>query len=121
MAQTTHGAPLWHDLTTPDAAQLVPFYEAVCNWTASEHDMGDYADFDMTNAGGERVAGLCHARGDNASLPPVWLMYVSVPSLKEALIQVDAHGGTVVDQRHPGFAIIRDPAGAHLALLEQPA
>ena len=83
--------------------------------------MGDYADFDMTSADGERVAGLCHARGDNASLPPVWLMYVSVPSLKDALTQVDAHGGTVVAPRHPGFAIIRHPPGAHLALLAQTA
>ncbi|MEM7732640.1 MAG: VOC family protein [Pseudomonadota bacterium] len=116
----THGKPLWHDLTVSDATEIAPFYEAVCGWTASEHDMGDYADFDMTSPDGDRVAGLCHARGPNAALPPVWLIYVSVPSLKDALAQVKAHGGTVIDQRGDALAIIRDPAGAHLALWQTP-
>ncbi|MEM9031460.1 MAG: VOC family protein [Pseudomonadota bacterium] len=119
MSKTEHGKPVWHDLTVGDAAQLVPFYEAVCNWTASEHDMGEYVDFDMTAPSGDRVAGLCHARKENAGLPPVWLMYVSVPSLKGALAKVEALGGKIVDQRGGAFAVIRDPAGAHLALWER--
>ena len=74
MPTITSGTPVWHALTTKNAAELVPFYEAVCNWTASDHDMGDYVDFDMTTQSGERVAGLCHAGGDNAALPPVWMI-----------------------------------------------
>ncbi|MEL6889821.1 MAG: hypothetical protein AAFZ04_14665 [Pseudomonadota bacterium] len=83
------------------------------------HDMGNYADFDMTAPGGDRVAGLCHARGANAGLPPVWLMYVTVASLSDALAQVEAHGGTVIDKRGDTLAVIRDQAGAHLALWQQ--
>ncbi|MEO0568088.1 MAG: VOC family protein [Pseudomonadota bacterium] len=121
MSKTNFGKPIWHDLTVDDPERLRPFYEAVCNWQTSEHDMGDYADFDVSTQEGGRVAGLCHARDSNAALPPVWLMYVAVPSLKDALAQVKAHGGEVVDERHGSFAVIRDPAGAHLALLEQAA
>lgn len=111
------GKPFWHDLTVKDTAQLIPFYEAVCNWKTSEHDMGEYADFNMTTQDGDTVAGLCHARQENANLPPVWLMYVAVPSLREALAKVEALGGKVVDQR-TAFAVVCDPAGAHLALWE---
>lgn len=110
------GKPLWHDLTVPDAAGLVPFYQAVCNWQASEHSMGDYVDYNMSNAAGERVAGLCHARRGNAKLPPVWMMYVAVPSLSDALVAVRAHGGLVLHETPDTYAVITDPAGASLAL-----
>ncbi|MEO0829489.1 MAG: VOC family protein [Pseudomonadota bacterium] len=103
-----------------DSQALLPFYEAVCNWTASDHDMGAYVDFDMSTASGDRVAGLCQAKGANAALPPVWLMYVAVPSLKDALGKVEGLGGTVIMQPTGAFAVIADPAGTHLALWEQP-
>ena len=80
--------------------------------------MGSYVDFDLRTQEGETVAGLCHARGENKSLPPVWLMYVPVPSLEHALAKVEAYGGEVVDKRHGSFAIIRDPAGTYLALMQ---
>lgn len=83
--------------------------------------MGDYVDFDMTTKDGDRVAGLCQARHDNAAVPPVWMMYVAVQSLQDALAQVALYGGDVVAERHGVFAIVRDPAGAHLALWEQRA
>lgn len=121
MADGMIGNQIWRDLTVKDAAELVPFYEAVCHWIASPHDMGDYTDFDMSTPSGERIAGLCHARGDNATLPPVWLMYVAVPSLKTSLENVERYGGKIIDTRGDSFAVIEDPSGAHLALWEQKA
>lgn len=86
--------------------------------------MGDYADFSMKNAAGETVAGICHARGENAPLPPYWLPYVVVENLDEALTQVRNTGGTVVDERRhgeaSGMATIQDPAGAYIALWQRP-
>ena len=45
--------------------------------------MGDYSDFNMCDATGDAAAGVCHARGRNAELPPVWMVYFQVPDLAE--------------------------------------
>ncbi|MEZ4561372.1 MAG: hypothetical protein R2853_01375 [Thermomicrobiales bacterium] len=45
---------------------------------------------------GEIVAGICHARGENADLPPQWLTYVVVADLEESLRRVEAGGGSAV-------------------------
>ena len=37
--------------------------------------MGDYSDFRMHPPGDPQpVAGICHAKGENAGLPPVWMI-----------------------------------------------
>lgn len=116
------GKPAWFDLSVPDAEVLKGFYSAVCGWTAGEHDMGGYADYTMATGDGEVVAGLCHARGPNAGLPPVWLIYVPVAALAEAVAAVETHGGTVLDHRtQAGLAVVRDPAGAIFALWQHGA
>jgi hypothetical protein len=112
------------DLTVPDAAPVRDFYAAVLGWRPEPVDMGGYSDFTMIPAaGGDPAAGVCHARGENADLPPVWLVYFTVEDLGGALESVVAGGGSVI--RPPGepnewgrFAVIRDPAGAACALFE---
>ncbi|MEO0388277.1 MAG: VOC family protein [Pseudomonadota bacterium] len=122
MTEMTAAKLGWLDLTTPDAVTVRDFYEAVCGWRAQPHDMGDYEDFGMQAETGDTVAGICHARGPNANLPPVWLPYFLVPSLEQSLASVRASGGRVVEERpHPdgdgrGLAVISDPAGAHCVL-----
>ncbi|MEM9755239.1 MAG: VOC family protein [Pseudomonadota bacterium] len=113
------GQAVWHDLTVNDAGALRDFYQAVCGWTAEPHDMGDYVDYTMKTADGAVAAGICHARGANAALPPVWLCYVTVASLSDAMAEVRRRGGRIIDERlqdGAGFAVIEDPAGAVLAL-----
>jgi predicted enzyme related to lactoylglutathione lyase len=71
------------------------------------------------------VAGVCHARGPNADLPAQWIVYVGVPDLDHSLAQAAALGGSVVrpaqDMGAYGrFALVRDPAGAIMALVERP-
>ena len=115
------GKVVWHDLTVPDAKGVAAFYEHVVGWTPSDHDMGDYVDYVMQDAKGSGVAGVCHARGTNANVPPQWLLYVQVPCVETAAAQARAHGGAVIDgPREMGghkFCVVRDPAGAVLALL----
>ncbi|MGI8923195.1 MAG: hypothetical protein ACR2HJ_03990 [Fimbriimonadales bacterium] len=37
----------------------------------------------ITNMGsGERVSGICHARGENAGASPQWLIYIAVDDLR---------------------------------------
>jgi predicted enzyme related to lactoylglutathione lyase len=67
------------------------------------------------------VAGICHARGANASLPVQWLVYVQVENVEASARRAQELGGSVVDgPRGMGsfqFCVIRDPAGAVLALV----
>jgi len=124
MTRPEVGTLAWHDLTVPDAAALKDFYAAVVGWTVEEVPMGEYADYSMAPPGQEAVAGVCHARGPNADLPPQWLVYVSVADLDASLRAGAERGGeTVAGPRGLAggrFAVVRDPAGAVLALFEPP-
>jgi hypothetical protein len=121
------GAIGWADLTVGDADGVRDFYAAVVGWAPTPLDMGGYADYVMQAPGAARPqAGICHARGANAGLPPVWLMYVTVADLAASLAACLARGGTVLaGPRDAGggasFAVIRDPAGAVLALHQERA
>jgi predicted enzyme related to lactoylglutathione lyase len=115
----------WVDLTVPNADELRDFYSAVIGWVPTPLSMGGYSDYVMQAPEAESPqAGICHARGANASLPPVWLVYLIVADLDASLEACTARGGEVLaGPRGAGgtarFAIIRDPAGA-VAALHQP-
>ncbi len=112
----------WIDLTVKDAERLRAFYGDVVGWQSSGVPMGGYEDFAMISpATGEAVAGICHARGGNADMPPVWMVYWVVADLEQSLARCRKEGGeVVVGAREMGdtgrYAIIRDPAGAVAAL-----
>ena len=115
----------WVDLTVDDAAGVRDFYREVVGWGASEVDMGGYSDFCMLEDGTEKpVAGVCHGRGGNAGLPPVWLVYITVADLDASAARCAELGGRVIaPARSAGggrFCVIEDPAGAVAALYEPP-
>lgn len=119
---TQPGAILWWDLSIPDATPIRDFYTAVVGWNAEPVEMGGYADFAMKIADTDQVAaGICHARGENAGLPPVWLPYIAVPDMAAALATCRALGGQVIHgPRGIGaqtIAVIQDPSGAWAALI----
>lgn len=115
------GSIVWRDLTVQNAAEVRDFYREVVGWKSSPHDMGDYEDYNIhPPSTDEVIAGICHARGANANVPPQWLMYVSVEDVDACAKRCTELGGKVVDgPREMGgsrFAVIQDPAGAVLAL-----
>lgn len=116
------GAVVWRDLTVENADELRDFYAAVVGWTPEPVSMGDHDDWNMVGPEGVPVAGVCHALGENAGLPPVWLLYVVVEDLDASLEAVRAGGGELITPvRSSGgrrWVVIRDPAGAALALYE---
>ena len=116
------GSITWRDLTVPNAEEIRDFYGRVVGWESTEHDMGEYADFNINLPGsGQTVAGICHARGPNAKVPPQWLIYITVADVEESARRCVEGGGEVVDgPRSMGeytFCVIRDPAGAACALI----
>jgi predicted enzyme related to lactoylglutathione lyase len=116
----------WIDLTVADAARVRDFYAEVAGWTPVEVPMGGYADFAMVPPGLRKpVAGVCHARGANAELPPAWLIYIRVDDLARSLRRCRSRGGEVISgPRGMGafgrYAVICDPAGAVAGLIEPP-
>lgn len=124
----TLGKIVWADLTVPDAAPVRDFYVAVAGWSTIAVPMGGYDDYGMGTPGDNPapVAGVCHARGVNADIPPVWLIYVQVADIARSLREAVRLGGRIVrpatDMGSYGtMAVIRDPAGAHAALIQPPA
>jgi hypothetical protein len=126
MPESTKPAPgqvAWIDLTVPDADAVRDFYQQVTGWTASSVDMGGYADYCMNSSAGNMVAGICHARGVNAGLPPVWMVYIAVANLDEAMrLSVERGGKIRIPPKnlsgHDRYCVIEDPAGALAALCE---
>lgn len=125
MERPVVGTVGWIDLTVDDAAGVRDFYRRVVGWGSEGLPMADgaYEDYVMSSSAGEPVAGVCHARGANAGLPSAWLIYVHVADLDASLEACRRGGGTVVaaprDFGGQGrYAVIRDPAGAALALYQ---
>ena len=117
------GEIVWHDLTVPNAAQVREFYQSVIGWEADEFKVGDYNDYVISTAQNKQtVAGLCHARGDNANLPPQWLVYIKVHNLDASLEAVRRNGGEILVGPKPfgnaRFCVLKDPAGAAFAIVE---
>jgi predicted enzyme related to lactoylglutathione lyase len=120
------GAIAWCDLTVPNATEVRDFYRGVVGWETADFDMGGYSDYCMNvPADGKTVAGICHARGLNADLPPQWLLYISVEDLDRSIRRCTELGGRVLAGPKPfcsggRFCVIQDPAGAVAALCEAP-
>lgn len=115
------------DLTVPDAERTRDFYKKVIGWTSEDVEMedgnGKYSDYNMLAEDGTPAAGICHARGLNADLPPVWLLYLPVGDLEESIRLVNEEGGKVLkavtdDDGQYVYAVIQDPVGVYLALLQ---
>jgi len=114
----------WFDLTVDDAPAIRDFYQAVVGWTSSPLSMGEYDDYVMaTPDSGTPVSGVCHARGTNAGLPAQWLLYVNVPDIEASRAACEDKGGTCLTPvktmaGHGSYCVIKDPAGAVMALFQ---
>lgn len=113
----------WRDLTVPNAAEIRDFYAAVVGWETGTEDMGDYEDYHLlVPETGECVGGICHAAGPNIDLPPQWMVYVTVADVeRSAGLCVENGGEILTGPRRMGkdqLCVIRDPAGAVLALYQ---
>lgn len=116
----------WVDLTVGPAVQVRDFYQAVVGFDIRPVDMGGYEDFCLVPKGGaDPVAGVCHARGPNAEVPPVWLVYFVVADVAAAARTTQERGGRILIAPRPlsggQFAVIADPAGAICALFQHPS
>ncbi len=119
------GCISWLDLTVSDASATRDFYRQVVGWSVQDVDMEDaserYADYNMLGDDGNPAAGVCHARGVNLGLPPIWMIYLPVGDLAESLRRVREEGGKIIKETtgadgEDAYAVIQDPVGVYLAL-----
>ena len=120
------GCISWLDLTVSDASTIRDFYRQVIDWSVQDVEMEEgsvsYADYNMLDDDGSPTAGVCHARGVNLGLPPVWMIYLPVGDLAESLRRVREEGGKVIKATRGtdgeyAYAVVQDPVGACLALV----
>ena len=121
------GCISWLDLTVSDASATRDFYRQVVDWSVQDVEIEDangrYADYNLLDHDGNPAAGVCHARGVNLGLPPIWMIYLPVGDLAESLRRVREGGGKIIKatQGSDGEyvnAVVRDPVGACLALVQ---
>jgi len=120
------GCISWLDLTVSEASATRDFYRQVVGWSVQDVEMEDaserYADYNMCADDGNPAAGVCHARGVNLGLPPIWMIYLPVGDLAESLRRVREGGGKVIKATRAtdgeyASAAVQDPVGACLALV----
>jgi len=118
-----YGKIFWQDLTIENADQVKDFYCEVIGWKASPVEQGGYQDWNILNDDGDIVAGICHKRGEIANFPSQWLNYVSVEDVKAGVEKCLKLGGRVIEgpklMGKSLYAIIQDPAGASLVIIEE--
>lgn len=107
-----------------NAEEVRDFYSKVVGWKHSDHQMEGYCDYNIMSPVDEKtVTGICHRRGFNEKMPAQWLNYVSVENLDDSIKSCESHGGKVIDgpkkMGNSRFAVIQDPAGAYLGLMEE--
>ena len=118
-SQPKLGTIAWVDLTVADAPKIRDFYKKVIGWEPSPVKMGDYDDYNMVSPATEKpAAGICHARGENAKIPPQWMVYIPVKDLEASIKSAEKSGGSVVARLGKTMCIIRDPAGALMGLMQ---
>ncbi len=114
------------DLTVSDASAARDFYQQVVDWSAQDVEMEDangrYVDYSLFAGDGAPAARVCHSRGANVGLPPIWMISLPVGDLAESLRRAREGGGEITKAtRGPdgkfAYAVVQDPVGACVALV----
>jgi predicted enzyme related to lactoylglutathione lyase len=112
------GAPRWFELHSRDYAGSVAFYRALFGWTIQEIGGPGMAYSTAQEPGGEMVAGIMEAGGEQAGSS--WFLYWTVADADAAVTKVAELGGKVladpVDTPFGRLATASDPMGAEFKL-----
>lgn len=114
--ESRSGMFCWECLFTPDLEAAASFYASVFGWEVGEGPAGPGTLFLADGAG---VADVEKVEDEAAS----WLPIITIDALEPTCAAVRSLGGEVVmaPTRIPGlgsYAIIADPQGAHLGLMQ---
>lgn len=115
------GAFGWNELNTRDLSGSLAFYAAVFGWAGETHDMpgGSYTELKL---GGRSIGGALDMTGRVPDeVPPHWMVYFGVDDCDATVAKVADLGGAKlvgpIDLPVGRFAVVRDPQGAHFAVI----
>lgn len=121
--QPKSGEFCWNELATSNLQAAKDFYGKVFGWKFSDHEMGDMT-YTMIKINGKdkEIGGIWSIPKDQQKhIPPHWMAYILVENVEDSVEKARKNGATIVKEAANAgdfgrFAIITDPAGAHIAL-----
>lgn len=120
------GAVVWNELMTTDTKAAAAFYTSVFGWTATVNDPDGPTPYTEFKVEDRPVAGMM-AKPSTVpdEVPPNWLVYFAVTNLDTTLAEVARLGGSIlmpeIDMEYGRFAVIADPTGAAVAVIQMPS
>jgi uncharacterized protein len=119
MSTAKHGKICYIEMPARDAQTSADFYQRAFGWTIRTRGDGAIAFDDTT---GEVSGAFVLGR---TPMAPGLMVYIMVDSVADAMKQVEAHGGEIVQPIgvDPGemTARFRDPGGNVIGLYQEPA
>lgn len=114
-----NNALCWNELYTRDTAKSAAFYTGLFGWRAQ----GNPAEYTEWHVGDRAVGGMIAIQPEWGPMPPHWLPYFMVGDVDATVASAGRlKGGTMMPARdieHVGrFAILKDPQGAHFAIIK---
>lgn len=113
------------EIVAPDPGRAAAFYRDMVGWEVSEsrEQEGPVFDCRAGASSGPIVARVRGPQGPWRALPGVWLLQLPVGDLRESVRRVGEAGGAVLLELPaanglPASAVVRDPAGAAIALCD---
>jgi predicted enzyme related to lactoylglutathione lyase len=115
------GRFFWNELHTSDPERVLPFYDKVIGYAHRALGMGPGDTYHILSHGGIDRAGA--TRHLAPGVAPHWLPYVAVEDVDATIARARALGAAipVPPEEIPGigrFGVLRDPAGAVLAVMK---
>ncbi|MBX3044773.1 MAG: VOC family protein [Candidatus Kapabacteria bacterium] len=118
------GSVCWFEEGCFNRENAIPFYEKTFGWSSTTSPMGKNL-YTLFNLDEMMVAGMYEMTEEMKDIPAHWLPYFGVRDIDKALSVTEEMNGKVLMQKlfveDVGyFAVIQDPQGGALGLLEMP-
>ena len=118
-----HGTFCWNELMARDIPAASKFYTELLGWQAADSGMPGMK-YTIFKAAGKDVGGMMEIPAEIPSqVPAHWMAYVAVDDIDAVVKKAPELGGQVLHgpQDVPGvgrFAVIQDPGGAVISVLQ---
>jgi predicted enzyme related to lactoylglutathione lyase len=117
------GRHVWSELMTTDTKAAETFYKKVVGWTSEPFGNSPTPYTLFKRSGSTSGVGGLMKTPDGMNMPPFWSMYIAVPKLEDAVVQVKRLGGSelseVIDVPTVGrMQMLKDPQGAAFYIIQ---
>lgn len=116
------GSPGWFELCSRDHHRANSFYAALFDYDVEQVGDGNTFDYTVLQQGGAMIAGTTALPAEAPDASSYWLPYFLVDDTDATAATTTRLGGSVLrppeDSPHGRLAVLKDPFGAELAVIE---